>query len=296
MFSTGAALPSYPTATPLPPAQPGSLCPSSPPEPPQRPVLGHLVLPAGRRGGAEDRPALPSAERHYCRPHRADPVRPSVPSPPQVLLGTSPSPARPGPGARVDQSLVPSHLTRPPPASCGLGCVQFKGLSSLEDILVGLRVSVSRARPALVVRGTFPLVLAPAGAVTRRPLSPHVFRGSPPASPHHRLSWALQEGLGRAAVEEDSEVFGQGARHSARGEEDQGRGQRGALVRRRPRAETWLGMSRAACPHPTGWPRAGARARFTNNSAGSNLTEGPETEALEPGAGVVFRSGAYALA
>lgn len=193
-----------PATFPLPQLSPG---------PPQRPVLGHLVLPAGRRGGPEDRPALPSAAGSLLQtpPRRSGPsVRPLSMARP---LWNLPKPGSPWSRSSSSPKPSPVPFNTPPPTPCGLGCIRPKGLSSLEYALVGLGVSESRARPALVGRGAFPLVLVPAGAGTSRRPSPRVFQGSPPASPHHRLSWALQEGLGRAAVEGDSEVFGQGAGH-----------------------------------------------------------------------------------
>lgn len=139
--------------------------------PPQRPVLGRLVLPARRRGGSEGRSAPPSRGGVTAAdPHRAPPGSPSSPVCRQGLPGTSPTPARPGAGARVDQSLVLSLPTRSPPACSGLRCVLPRGLSSLEDTLIGLGVSASRARTGLLGRAgrdlseAFPFSPSPACA------------------------------------------------------------------------------------------------------------------------------------
>lgn len=148
VFSTGPVFPSFSPATPA-PVQPCYPFPSPPSALPRVLSLATWCSPLG--GGVGLRTAQPCLQaegsllqtpaRRYCS---------SVPCRLQGLLGTSPTLVCPGPRARIDQRLALSPLT-----SCGLGCVLLRRLSSLANTLIGFGVSVSPARPALVVRGAF---------------------------------------------------------------------------------------------------------------------------------------------
>lgn len=147
-----------PPVTPLPsPRSPPS--PSSPSRIPRRSRSSPSVLPAGRRGGPEDRPALPSLGGVTTA--QTPPVQIRSPSVRGALAGASPTPVSPRQEARRNQSPV-CHFKHAPPRLPQLGCVlsgEHPGRPSC--VRVHERVPARQwAGPR--VRGAFPLV----GSVT----------------------------------------------------------------------------------------------------------------------------------
>lgn len=244
-FSTGSAFPSAFLRTPFPPKpQLGSLSPSSPSALPKGRSSAAWCSPLGGGVGLRTSPPCLYAEGSLLQ------------IPPRIIGSSDPCPSA-GPPWNLSNPGSPwsRSPSRPKPSPVPLNTLPTRLLWS--GMRPAQRPFPSRGHPDWPRCVRIPSTSWPDGQGRRGPA-----RGVS-AGPHPCCAGPWQTdgaarpaaGVGQAAVKGYSGVLSQGARHPARGKGVLGGGSRadvwvGALAR----PEIWLGVSRAACPHPTGWP------------------------------------------
>lgn len=233
--------PSPPTPRPVPP---GSPSPSSPSGLPKGRSSAAWCSPLGGGVGLRTRPPCLYAEGSLLQ------------IPPRIIGSSDPCPSA-GPPWNLSNPGSPwsRSPSRPKPSPVPLNTLPTRLLWS--GMRPAQRPFPSRGHPDWPRCVRIPSTSWPDGQGRRGPA-----RGVS-AGPHPCCAGPWQTDgaarpaaeVGQAAVKGYSGVLSQGARHPARGKGVLDGGSRGDVwVGALARPETWLGVSRAACPHPTGWP------------------------------------------